>query len=30
VGYMQPTPQNATTWLQANPAGAPPPGSAGY
>jgi membrane-bound lytic murein transglycosylase B len=30
VGYMQPTPLNATTWLQANPAGAPPPGSAGY
>lgn len=30
VGYMQATPLKATSWLQANPAGAPPPGSAGY
>ena len=30
VGYVQATPLNATTWLQANQAGAPPPGSSGY
>jgi len=30
VGYVQAKPLNATTWLQANPAGAPPKGSSGY
>lgn len=30
VGYLQATPLKATTWLEANPAGAPPPGSSGY
>jgi len=30
VGYNQTKPVAATSWLQATPAGAPPPGSSGY
>ena len=30
VGYAQTKPVSVTSWLQATPAGAPPPGSSGY